>query len=106
MTQYEVIVTPEAKENIIAAFDYISERSPLNASRWLSGLYRQINDLELMPSRFGRAREQDYFEEDVRQVVYKSYRIIYRIDEVELRVYVLYVRHAKRRAIGESYSDE
>ncbi|HEX4796391.1 MAG TPA: type II toxin-antitoxin system RelE/ParE family toxin [Humisphaera sp.] len=106
MTKYTVIITPEAQDNITDAFDYIRERSPLNAARWIRGLYRLIDDLELMPTRFGDAREQAYFEEDLRQIIYKSHRVIYLVDEARRHVNVLYVRHAKRRAIGEPDSAE
>ena len=68
--KYAVIVTPQAERDIrdafeyIAdrdAFEYIAERSPANANRWLKGLYGMIDNLELMPRRFGRASEADYF---------------------------------------------
>ena len=101
MMRCTVNITPEAQDNISDEFNYIRARSPMSAAKWIRGLYRQIDSLELMPSRFGAAREQAYFEEDLRQLVYKSHRIIYLIDENRRYVDVLYVRHAKRRAIGE-----
>jgi plasmid stabilization system protein ParE len=101
MTRYTVSITREAENNIADAFDYIRERSPMNARKWIRGLYREIDSLELMPARFGVAREQAYFKEDLRQLVSKSHRIIYLIDEHRRQVDVLYVRHAKRRAVGE-----
>jgi plasmid stabilization system protein ParE len=44
--KYDVIVTPEAQAGIREAFLYIQERSPLNAARWLQGLYAEIDTLE------------------------------------------------------------
>ena len=32
MTRYTVILTPEAEANIADAFNYIQERSPMNAA--------------------------------------------------------------------------
>ncbi|HWE03890.1 MAG TPA: hypothetical protein VG326_15905 [Tepidisphaeraceae bacterium] len=49
--KYVVIVTPEAQANIAAAYDDIAARSPLNAGKWLSKLYAQIDGLENFPRR-------------------------------------------------------
>ena len=103
MKKYRVIVTPEAQAGIRQAFAYIQERAPLNAARWLQGLYKQIDTLERFPERCAFAREREYLEEDLRQLIFKSHRIVFRIGEKQNMVQVLYVRHAKRRAVGESY---
>jgi len=105
MTKYQVIATPEAQSNIREAFDYIRDRSPLNAARWLRGLHERIESLELFPRRCGTAREQPYFEEELRQLVYKSHRLIFTIDEEEKTVHVVFVRHAARRPKGEPDED-
>ena len=99
--KYVVIVTPEAEENIAAAYDYIAEHSPLNAARWLRGLYKQIDSLEEFPRGFGEAREQRHFAEEIRQVIFKSHLIIFPIDDASGMVHVVYVRHGKMRAVGE-----
>jgi len=103
--KYAVIVTPEAQSNISAAYDYIAERSPRNAGKWLRGLYKQIDGLEAFPRRFGDAREQSHFPNEIRQLVYKSHRIIFTIDEPTKTVHVVYVRHGKRRGVGEPTDD-
>jgi len=100
--KYGVIVTPEAQENITAAYDYIAQRAPLNAARWLADLYSQIGRLEKFPRRFGKAREQAHVAEEIRQVIFKSHRIIYTIDDTAGTVQVVFVRHGKMRAVGES----
>jgi len=101
--KFRVIVTPEAQKGIRESFEYIHARAPRNAARWLQALYDQIDTLERFPERCARAREKDSFEEDLRQLVFKSHRIVFRIQKTEKAVYVLYVRHAKRRAFGEDY---
>ena len=45
------------------------------------------------------AREREFLEEKLRQLVFKSHRIVFRIDEAEGVVHVLQVRHSKRRAL-------
>jgi plasmid stabilization system protein ParE len=99
---YGVIVTPEAETGIVEAFQYILERSPLNAEKWLRALYEKIDSLELMPERCPLAREHEYFEDTLRHLVFKSHRIIFRVNEAKRLVQVLYVRHAKQQTIGRA----
>jgi plasmid stabilization system protein ParE len=103
--RYRVIVTPEAETGIVTAFRYILERSPLNAEKWLRALYKKIDSLELMPERCSLARENEYFEDTLRHLVFRSHRIIFRIDEAKRVVQVLYVRHAKQQTVGEPGDD-
>lgn len=105
MKKFEVIVTPEAQSGIRASFLYIHERSPLNAARWLEGLYAGIDSLERFPERCSYARERKYLEVDLRQLIYKSHRVVFYVDRRKNIVYVLYVRHGKRRAAGELEED-
>jgi plasmid stabilization system protein ParE len=100
--KYEVVVTPEAQDGIRESFEYIHQRAPLNGARWLQGLYQVIDTLERYPERCSIARESAYMEDDLRQLVFKSHRIVFKVDKLRRTVFVLYVRHSKRRAIGES----
>jgi plasmid stabilization system protein ParE len=54
-----------------------------------------------MPERCALARENEYFEDELRQLLFKSHRIIFRVERSERIVRVLYVRHGRQRAIGE-----
>jgi plasmid stabilization system protein ParE len=100
MTRYRVIVTPEAQQSISTYYDYIAASSPMNAGKWATGLYRKIDRLELFPRGLGTAREQPFFDAELRQLIYKSHRIIYTIDDKAKAVIVVQVRHAKRRPLG------
>ena len=104
--KYQVIVTPEAQTGIRESLVYIHERSPLNAVRWLQALYEEIDTLERFPERCAFAREREYLDENLRQLVFKSHRIVFTVEKKKKRVYVLYVRHARRRAVGETAEDE
>ena len=100
--RYEIIVTPEVQAGIRESFAYIHERAPQNAARWLEeALHREIDTLERFPERCAFARERAHFDEDLRQLPFKSHRIVFIVQKKEKRVYVLFVRHAKRRAGGE-----
>src|SRR5205814_4484337 len=98
---YDVIITPAAENDISLAFDYIQARSPLNAERWLRGMYRLIRKLELFPGRCGRAREAETLGVDLRQIVFKSHRIIFRIEQKERIVRVIRVRHGAQGGLSK-----
>jgi plasmid stabilization system protein ParE len=91
---YVVAVTPAAEADIASAFSYIHERAPLNAQRWVEALYKSIDDLEFMPNRCAKAREAEAVGEDLRQLVFKSHRVIFKFSKSEKVVRILRVRHA------------
>ena len=55
-----------------------------------------------MPGRCSQARESATLGLDLRHYIYHSHRIIFRIEEEAGIVRILHVRHAARRAIGET----
>lgn len=106
MKRYEVVVTPEAEAAIISAFDYIDDRAPLNAERWLRKLYSSIASLENFPHRCALARECQFLDEELRQLVFKSHRIVFRIEEEQGIVRIIYFVHGHQLAIGEGAAGE
>jgi len=56
--------------------------------------------LERFPERCSYASEREYLEEEFRQLVYKSHRVVFYVDKPDNIVYFLYVRHGKRRPVG------
>jgi len=105
LKRYRVIITPAAEAEALAAFEYIRSRSPANAARWLRGLYGVTSKLEQFPGH-GRAPEGDFLDCDLRQVNFKSYRVLYSVDEAAEVVHVHSVRHAARRGLGEPGDQE
>jgi plasmid stabilization system protein ParE len=99
--KYTVIVMRRAQADIALAREYIAEHSPTNAANWVKAIYKEIESLEKFPHGLSSAREQSHYSIEIRQVVVKSYRIIFTIDDATKTVYVVTVRHAKMRAIGE-----
>jgi plasmid stabilization system protein ParE len=93
MKRYSVEITTEVESSIRHAFYYIHERSPTNALNWLAGLYRAIDTLETMPGRCALIREQEAFDEEVRELIHHSHRIIFTVDEEEAVVRVHTFRH-------------
>ena len=99
--KYTVHITPTAEAEIAESFQFIRERSPLNAEKWLRDLLEAVGELEAFAGH-GRARESDFLDAELRQKVFKSHRIVYSLDKSAKIVWVHYVRHGARRAVGES----
>ena len=96
MDRFLVDISPAALNDIRKAFHYIHERSPQNAQSWLRRLYERIDTLETMPERCGLIRECYAFEEEVRELLHFSHRVIFTVDKDRSLVQVLTVRHAAR----------
>ena len=99
MKTYTVNITDEVAADIEKAFDYIHEQSPQNAVKWLRELYKAIDTLETMPDRCPLIREHDAFEEQVRNLLFYSHRIIFTINEGTETVQVHAFRHAAQDEI-------
>lgn len=82
------------------------------AQAWYEGLLSAIDSLTTMPKRCALARENEFFSQEIRQLVYgrgrNADRIVFTIlpgDEVSI-VRVLRIRHASQLTIGESPEEE
>jgi len=71
---------------------YIAGDSPAAAGRWLSGLREAVRRLEDFPQS-GRV-VSDTRRDEVREILYGRYRVVYRIDPGFVRI--LTVRHLRR----------
>ncbi len=71
---------------------------------WHRGLLAAIDALETFPEACPKAPENEHFEEEIRQRIYKrrgrsTYRLLFTIQGRTL--HLLHVRHGARRALGE-----
>jgi plasmid stabilization system protein ParE len=98
---YRVIFQADARNEALRAAEYIAKNAPLNAIRWYEGLEEAVESLSFMPHRCGIAPETRYLGAEYRHYIYKSHRVIFRIDEKERTVRIIHVRHGARRAVGE-----
>jgi plasmid stabilization system protein ParE len=99
--KYRVILQPEAERAIEEAYRWVSDYSPRTARLWLEGLYKAIMSLETMPARCSLAFENNFFDEEIRQLVYgkgrSAYRILFTI--ADDTVNILFVRHAAQKPL-------
>jgi len=102
MKTYTVNITDEVDAEIRKAFFYIFERSEQNAITWLRGLYAAIDTLETMPERCRVIREIDAFDQEVRNLLYHSHRVIFTVNDEALLVEVHAFRHGAQDEISAS----
>jgi plasmid stabilization system protein ParE len=97
--RYQVIFRKEARDEAVQAAAYIAHQGyPETALRWYEGLVDAIDSLATMPERCGYANENDRFAIELRQLLYKPYRIIFTIRDAT--VHVLHVRHTAMDDLG------
>lgn len=96
---YHVIIQPQAEADLNAAYLRRRVHASQAAARWFAGIVEAINSLEQFPRRCPLAPENDYFEEEIRQLLYgrrdNVYRILFTIQDDT--VHVLHVRHGAQR---------
>ena len=93
---YRVTVTPNADDQLRAAYRFIRKQAPEAARAWLKGARQKMKSLAHNPERAVLAPESISFEESIREVFYGSgnrgtYRILFTV--IGHDVYVLHFRH-------------
>lgn len=104
--RYEVVVQPVAEAELEEAYRYIWKDSPERAARWRVRLLAKAETLNRLPQRCPLAPENDAFPDEIRQLVYGSYRLLFTILETKREVHVVHIRHGKRRRLGETGGNE
>src|SRR5882672_3788931 len=92
--EYRVEITENAYTETDEAYFWLSESSPDAALRWYDGLLDSFRSLTHLPERCSIAPESKWFEQEIRQLLYGKYRILFSTNEDV--VYVLHVRHSSR----------
>lgn len=109
---FTVETSDVAEAEIDAAYFRLSARNPEFAGRWLEGVYRIIETPSVFPTRHARVAESDVLGREVRRILYRNGRTVYRIlstlidgDGEADTVRVLRVRHGAQQPLGQQ-SDE
>jgi toxin ParE1/3/4 len=79
--RYEVNLTRLAQKDLEQIYYYIAADSIKNASNFILELEKKIYSLETLPERHPLIAENEFFATDYRHLIYKKYRVIYRISE-------------------------
>lgn len=103
MTVYLVEPTDKALVDAGEAYFWINEQSERAALRWYEGLMKAFRSLEKNPLRCPPAPESAFFKEEIRQLIYGKYRILFTIEGE--KVFVLRVRHGAQEALRSEEDD-
>ncbi len=82
-----------ARANLGELYAYIAEDSPLNAERFIERLFDAVEKLAEQP-RIGRQVPEAEDRDDVRELIFNDYRIIYHLKSD--CVYIVNVIHGSR----------
>jgi plasmid stabilization system protein ParE len=92
---YQVTLLPAAQRELATIYGWLANRSPQGARTWFNRFTEALLTLEENPLSFGVAPENEFTDEDVRQLIFKTkrgrrYRALFTVwgDTV----YVLHVR--------------
>ena len=101
---FQVETTAEAEQDADAILEWlISQHAGDTGLRWFLALQDAIASLADFPERCPLAPENTTFPFEVRQFLYGNpphvYRILFTIGEQ--RVYVLHIRHGRRRPLAQ-----
>lgn len=89
--RYKVEFTNQAHAETDFAFKWIEKSSPTNAFEWFNGLVDAVETLDSMPERCPVAPESEEVGQEIRQLLYGKYRLLFSIEGQ--KVFVLHVRH-------------
>jgi toxin ParE1/3/4 len=88
----KIIWSPLAVDRTSEIAEYIAQDSPSAASKWVETLFDKVQLLKSSP-KSGRAVPETR-REDIRELIYGNYHIIYRVEKNQLSI--LTVLHGKQ----------
>ncbi|MBN1516936.1 type II toxin-antitoxin system RelE/ParE family toxin [Candidatus Sumerlaeota bacterium] len=94
---FQVKYTPSAKADLRKAYQWLLEesRSPEIAYTWFNEITQAVESLTDNPKRCKLAPENNYFSQEIRQLLYGKrhgqYRVLFTIEEST--VWILHLRH-------------
>jgi toxin ParE1/3/4 len=88
----KIIWSPLAIDRATEISEYIAQDNPLAAAKWVETLFDKVQLLKSSP-KSGRI-VPEIQREDIRELIYGNYRIIYRVEKDKISM--LTVRHGKQ----------
>lgn len=90
----KILMTESAYISIENIFDYLSMYSSKNAKNIVDKIYENIDYLERYPN-IGR-KVPEFLDSNLREIIYKDYRIIYKILQSEKAIQIIYIFNCKQ----------
>ena len=88
----KIIWSPLAIERTTEITEYIAQDNPVAAIKWVDTLFEKVSLLKSLPETGCIVPETH--RDDIRELIYGNYRIIYSVDKK--RICVLTVRHSRQ----------
>ena len=92
--KYQVNLTRQAQNDLEKIYYYIVDDSINNAANFVLQLEQKIYSLDHFPDRNPFIPENEFFGTDYRHLIFKKYRIVYRI--VDKLVFILRIFHGAK----------
>jgi addiction module RelE/StbE family toxin len=89
---YTVILSPKAVKDLEAIVRYIALNNPEAARKVGQSLLNKVRELSQFPFRGQKVPE--FNNPDIRQVILKPYRIVYRVEEGKKRISIARFWHS------------
>ena len=110
MTEYEVIITPEAEDDLDRLGSYIASelRAPDTAVRYIHDIREEISTLCLMPKRFRIVDDEPWRSRGLRRMNARNFAVFFIVIEQGGTVFVQNVIYQKRdlpKVLARLYSD-
>ena len=100
---FRVELSREAQADLTEIYEYIRQHGPADPDRWLSGFRKRFESLEEFAEWSGFAPENEYAEDEIRQVTHGPFRILYVISGNDVNVVT--IRHGARRFLTAKQID-
>lgn len=88
----KIIWSPKATDRVIEIGEYIAQDSLSRANKWIKAIFNEVKILKKFPQNGRKVPETK--RNDIRQILFGNYRIIYKIDKNKLSI--LTIRHGKQ----------
>ncbi len=91
---YRIIWTLRARDDLKETVKFIARDNPAAALKLGDEIFKRVDDLERFPlmGRMVPERKQN----ELRELIFKNYRVVYRVEEMKQQIEVLRVWHAAR----------
>ncbi len=88
---YDVVVTPSANADLDSIIEYISVKlaNPSAASAFLNNVTKCYEELSVSPKMYEQCRDVRLKKLGYRRAIIGNYILVYRVDEINMIVYVL-----------------
>ena len=98
MDEYKVKITPQASEQMLEIFSYISHtlKEPVAAERLLDGLQQSILSLGTMPKRIALVDEEPWKSHGIHKLPVRNFIVYFWINEELKEVHIIAVIYGRR----------